>query len=336
MLEGRELEGLHTNQRLLVMELQRRGIYVRLLNKNMALLEASYNGHKEFILDRDSSICPYPATVISGKKHLAKALMRQSRISVPAGEIFSANSIDDALLYAQEIGFPVVAKPNFGSHGDGVHMDLENLCQVKIAIDDIIQLGSSKYFLIEEQFEGKEYRVFITKNNDYAVLHRDPAHVIGDGKSTIEQLANIESYRRMNPRTTCLCPVRLDDVVDRYLRRSEKDISYIPEKDEEVYLRHNSNVAAGGMCEDYTDKVHPSVIEISKKALAVFHGLPYAGMDFLSKDITAEQTAEMYRILEVNSIPGIHMHMRPGRGKPRNVDKYMVDMIFPETRRNNG
>ena len=37
-------------------------------------------------------------------------------------------------------------------------------------------------------------------------------------------------------------------------------------------------------------------------------------------------------LLEVNTVPGIHMHMRPSEGKSRNVAKYMVDMIFPETK----
>ncbi|MFH1637518.1 MAG: hypothetical protein ABIB71_03780 [Candidatus Woesearchaeota archaeon] len=317
----------------MVLELQRRDINVKVIDRGLELLEAFYNRHKEFILDRDSSINPYPASVISGNKCLAKNLLKEAGISVVKGEQFYSDQLDDALIYSQEIGFPIVVKPNFGSHGDGVHMDLENLCQVKEAFDKVIKLiGTSRAFLVEEQFEGKEYRVFITENGDYAVLHRDPAHVIGDGKKTIEQLAKEESFKRMNPRTTCLCPIRLDDVVNGYLARSGKDLNFIPKEDEKIYLRHNSNVAAGATCEDYTDKVHPSVIEISKKALEVFHGLPYAGMDFLSKDISVEQDKNSYRVLEVNSIPGIHMHMRPGEGKPRNVAQYLVDMIFPETR----
>lgn len=52
----------------------------------------------------------------------------------------------------------------------------------------------------------------------------------------------------------------------------------------------------------------------------------------MSKDIVAEQTSDMYNIVEVNTVPGIHMHMKPSEGTPRNVAKYMVDMIFPETR----
>ena len=106
----------------------------------------------------------------------------------------------------------------------------------------------------------------------------------------------------------------------------------IPNKEKKVYLRHNSNVAKGGLCIDYTDKIHPSVIENCKKILEIFSGLSYVGIDYMSKDILAEQTSDMYNIIEVNTVPGIHMHMKPSEGTPRNVAKYMVDMIFPETK----
>ncbi len=341
MLNQEELQRLHTNQRLLVMELQRRNIAVQILDENIELLEASLGSHKEFFLDRDSSIMPYAASVICGNKFLAKRLLRDAGISVMEGQSFCADETNDALVYAQHIGFPLVVKPNFGSHGNGVHMDLENLCDVKEAIDELVKSNGGKPYLIEEQFEGKEYRVFVTKKRDYAILHRDPAYVIGDGKKSIEELAKAESAERTKetgdslfPRENCLCPIMLDNESQRYLARSGKSFSYVPQEGEKVYLRHNSNVAMGATCEDFTDKAHPSVIEISRKALEVFHGLPYAGMDFLTKDVMVEQTPELYRLIEVNSVPGLHMHMRPGAGQSRDVASYMVDMIFSEA--NNG
>jgi cyanophycin synthetase len=88
----------------------------------------------------------------------------------------------------------------------------------------------------------------------------------------------------------------------------------------------------GGFAEDATDLVHPSVIEISLAALQCIPGLPYAGIDFMSVDITRMQTADAYRILELNSLPGIGMHIAPGRGASRNSAAIIADMIFPETR----
>ena len=88
----------------------------------------------------------------------------------------------------------------------------------------------------------------------------------------------------------------------------------------------------GGVCEDYTDIVHPSVIDIGMKVLSSFPGLPYVGIDFMTNSIDQKQNDESYRIIEINTIPGIHMHFRPAIGKPQNIAKYIVDLIYPETK----
>ena len=54
----------------------------------------------------------------------------------------------------------------------------------------------------------------------------------------------------------------------------------------------------------------------------------------MTTDIGAPQTGESYRIIEVNSLPGIGMHIAPGQGRPRNVAGYLADLIFPETAAN--
>jgi cyanophycin synthetase len=347
-------------------ELMRREVEVNLLDfkdievnqhlsEDLEMLEAEYNGHKELLLDRDSSATPYHTSIITGDKFLTKLFLQRAGLMVVQGQKFyvSKDKYNDkyndnyndnynedlgiAMEYAQNaLKFPVVVKPVFGSHGDNVHVDLINLVKVKTAIDDVISTvsGRKNGFLIEEQFFGKEYRVFINVNGDYAVLHRDCAHVIGDGMGSIKALAEKETKRRADiPRTqTCLCGMVLDSDVDNYLAKSNKTLEHIPFNGEKVYLRNTSNVAKGATCEDYTEKVHSSVIQIARKVLDVFPGMPYAGVDFLSKDIFAEQTPDKYRIVEVNSVPGIHMHMIPGSGKSRNVASYVADMIFPETR----
>jgi cyanophycin synthetase len=331
MLNNNELSKLHSNQRLLVSELQSRGVDVNTLFPDLELLTAEYQGHKELLLDRDSSITPYSTTIISGDKYLSKKIMQLNGIAVPIGEMFFPEQIDDALRYAQNLGYPLVVKPTFGSHGDDVFMDLDHLVSVKNAIDCIV--AKKRNFLVEEQFEGKEYRIFITKNGEYAVLHRDCAYVVGDGHLNIAELVVEETNRRLNPRTNALCPIVIDITVEQYLAKQKRTLDDIPVLGEKIYLRHNSNVAKGGMCEDYTAKIHPSAIEIAKKVLASFPGMPYAGIDVLSTDIAQVQTCDRYRVLEVNSIPGIHMHMNPGRGISRNVAKMIADIIFPETKK---
>lgn len=331
MLDNSELLKLHTNQRLLIIEMQARGINVDIIYKDMELIRAEYGKHIEWILDRDSSITPYSVSIICGDKYISKKILEQNEISVPIGEKFLPNEWELSILYARKIGFPVVVKPVFGSHGDNIYMDIENEIELKDIVQNVFASTLRVPFIIEKQFNGKEYRIFLTKEGKYAVLHRDPAHVVGDGEHSILQLIKIENEKR-KARTNCLCPIAIDEITESYMTKNNIFMEDIPKENEKVYLRHNSNVAKGGLCIDYTDKVHKSVIENCKKILKVFSGLSYVGIDYMSKDIEAEQTDNMYNIVEVNTVPGIHMHMRPSEGKTRNVAKYMVDMIFPETK----
>lgn len=331
MLDNSELLKLHTNQRLLIMEMQARGINVDIIYKDMELIRAEYGKHIEWILDRDSSITPYSVSIICGDKYITKKILEQNEISVPIGEKFLPNEWELSILYARKIGFPVVVKPVFGSHGDNIYMDIKSETELKDIVQNVFASTLRVPFIIEKQFNGKEYRIFLTKEGKYAVLHREPAHVVGDGEHSVLQLIKIENEKR-KARTNCLCPIAIDEITESYMTKNNIFMEDIPKENEKVYLRHNSNVAKGGLCIDYTDKVHKSVIENCKKILKVFSGLSYVGIDYMSKDIEAIQTSDMYNIVEVNTVPGIHMHMRPSEGKTQNVAKYMVDMIFPETK----
>ncbi len=331
MIENKKVL-LHTNQALLVRELLKRKVKVSLIDENMELLEARYGDHTELIADRFSSIIPFTIVNICADKRLTKYFLNKNDISVPEGELFYPDQKSQAVNYALKIGFPVVVKPNMGSHGDFVYSDLNSERELGDAVADFVKYcGDSTPFIIEKHFEGKEYRVFITSKGDLAIVHRDPASVIGDGANSILKLAKIESERRMSPRTTCLSPIVIDEVVKNTLTKQNTDLKYVPKMGEKVYLRKTTNVAKGGMCEDATDVIHSSVRQIARDIISIFKGMPYIGFDMLSKDITKEQTKDMYTILEVNSNPGFSLHMLPGKGSSRNVAKIAADYIFPET-----
>ena len=332
-MEENELKALRANQYFLVREFERRGIKVSALDLENELLEARYGNHVEHLLNIDSSLMSYTASVVSGQKWVAKKILKSAGISVPAGTPFLAAEPEKALLFAARARYPLVIKPVFGIQGEEVHTGVEYAAEILPIVSGIRERHGNIPLLIEEQFEAVEYRIFVTRSGNTAVLHRDPAHVTGNGYDSIERLVETESFRRTHPRSNCLCPILLDEVVDKFLRKSGRTLQHVPAKGEKVYLRGNSNVKSGGMCEDVTDSVHASVIEIAARVLSAFPCMPYAGIDFMTRDISAAQTAADYRIIEVNSLPGIGIHMAPGKGKARNVAGWLADMIFPETER---
>ena len=325
-------KNLHSNQKIFIYEMLKRGITVEIIDAEKEIIKTSYNGHDELICDRDSSIMPYCVSILAGDKYFTKKTLMKQGIRVPLGETFLAEEQEYIKKAFKIINSPVVIKPVFGSHGFDVYTDLRTEEEIENALNSIINhRGECTKIIIEEYYKANEYRVFITKQGDYAVLLRDPAHIYGDGKNTIEDLIKKENYERMHPRTNALCEILVDNELIKYLKKSGLTLKSIPKKGEKVYLRPNSNVATGGTCIDYTDKVHPSVIEIALKVLKAFPGLPYVGVDFMTNSIDKQQTEDSYRIIEINTVPGIHMHYKPAKGKSRNIAKYIVDMIYPET-----
>lgn len=325
---------LYPNTRILVDEFLRRGIELWLIDDEKNMWMAAFNGHKEFLCDIQSLKTPFSAFNVFTHKGYTKELLAMAGISVPEGRMFSYSDVPNALVYARQLGFPVVVKPSCGTHGDGVWTDLGDRNEVRLAIEaNRADLPQDTDFIIERHFHGEEYRVFITKNRDFAMIHREPAYVIGDGEHDIKTLADIESEQRKPPRRNCLCEIVIDDKAEAFLKRQGLALRSIPQKGQKIYLHGTSNLKKGGMATDFTGQVHPSVIDICFRVIEATLGLPYAGVDFMSTDITVLQTPETYAILEINPDAGIGMHVNPGKGKSRPVQAMIADVIFPETRR---
>lgn len=332
-IQEHELQYLRANTRFMVRELIRQEIQVDILDWEREIYTATLGSHTELFRDIDSSIVPHTAALLASDKAVCKQLLQREGLSTPSGSAFNLLDRDQAIEFASSIGYPLVVKPCFGVQGEHVYMDIETSADLTSALIHMYEQLGPVEVVLERQHFGKEHRVFITRNGDYAVLHRDPAHVVGNGTDSIETLAKRESHRRMNPRINCLCPISLDEEASRYLRIRGLSFESIPLLGEKVYLRGNSNVMLGGVAHDATDKAHPGVIEIARKVLSAIPGLPYAGVDFLTPDITADPHGAGYWIIEVNSLPGIGMHINPAFGASQNVAEMILRLVFPELQR---
>jgi cyanophycin synthetase len=331
-MDLKDIEKLRANQRFVVRELLHRGIEVTVLDWTSEVLEARFGDHSELLIDIIGTNLPYAGTIAASSKAVTKLLLQRAGISAPKGDRFFTEEREAIEGYARTIGFPLVVKPTNGTQGDSVYVGIESVEELAYAVDRIWNELGCVEILVEEEFSAPEYRLFINRYGDYAVAHRDPAHVVGDGIHTLKQLAEQETFRRMNPRKNCLCPVVLDEETERFLKKEGRTTEFIPKRNEKAYLRAASNLMKGGTCTDVTDTVHASWVGLGLLILSLFPGLPYAGIDVLATEIQAPLSPDGYRVLEVNSLPGIGMHIAPSAGKPRNVAAFVVDTLFPETR----
>jgi len=292
-----------------------------------SILQLGYGKHQKRIEATLTENASCVSVDIACNKELTKSILHEYGIPVPAGKV--VKSEQEALEYSEKIGYPVVVKPNCGSHGRGVSINLKNPQEVlesyKIAkeYEDTI--------LVEKYIKGSYYRVLVVGDKVVAASHRISAHVTGDGTSTVTELINKEnsSPLRGEGHEKPLTKISIDRVAEQYLKKQNLTLDYIPGEGETVYLRENDNLSTGGVAIDVTDEVHEENRKVIAQAVRII-GLDVAGVDISTVDISKPITEVGGAIIEINAAPGIRMHHYPYKGTSRNVAKAIVDMLFPE------
>ena len=323
-----EYKGLELSTQLLIAEAIRRGIEVRVLDWEDNFIQLKKDSKIEYIKQATrTSVDTYIAPLIMENKEVTKIVLRENGISVPSG--ISVKDLKEALERFSEFeGKDIVVKPKSTNFGKGVFIlkNIKSLEEYKSAVEQA--LSHDSIVLIEEFIPGKEYRFLVIGDEVAGILHRVPANVVGDGKSTIEQLVNEKNKDPLRGKgyVTPLEKISLGNVEKEYLALQGKDISYVPKKDEIVYLRENSNISTGGDSMDYTDDVLEDYKKIAvKSAKAV--GAKICGADIIIEDIKAKARPENYSIIELNFNPALHIHDFPYKGENRHVERKVLDLL---------
>jgi cyanophycin synthetase len=177
---------------------------------------------------------------------------------------------------------------------------------------------------------GRDYRILVINNQVVAVAERVPAHVVGDGAHTVQELIDITNLdpRRGVGHEKILTRINVDTQTLETLQRQGIGLNDVPEPEQMVMLKQTGNMSTGGTSIDRTDDIHPDNVEIARQAAMVV-GLDIAGIDFITADIAESVRVTGGAIVEVNAGPGFRMHTNPTDGHPRHVGRAVVDMLFP-------
>ena len=163
-----------------------------------------------------------------------------------------------------------------------------------------------------------------------AIAERMPAHVVGDGSSTVAELVERTNAdpRRGVGHEKVLTRIKVDQAAVDLVRAQGYAMDEVPPADTMIKLTLTGNMSTGGISIDRTFEAHPENIEIAEEAARVV-GLDIAGIDFIAPDITQPVRETGGAICEVNAAPGFRMHTHPTIGDPQYIAKPVVDMLFP-------
>lgn len=181
-------EDLELSTQILLKESIKHGVKFKFLDRQDNFIELSNNGNTQFIKQATKTSLDTYATVLAMEnKVVTKEIVQRSGIVVPAGDDYA--SIEEALIdYPLHKDKAIVIKPNSTNFGLGI-----TIFKDKYTVEDYrrgleLAFAHDNKVIVEEFMLGKEYRFFVIGSETVAVLHREPANVIGDGVSTIVQL----------------------------------------------------------------------------------------------------------------------------------------------------
>jgi cyanophycin synthetase len=303
-----------------------RGIPVTRIGSG-SLLRLGYGRHSRLIEATLTDATPCICADISSNKQLTKYLLSENGIPVPRGRtVYSEIS---AVMAAEQIGLPVVIKPLDGNQGKGVQLALRTDDEIRSAFREATKYSSG--VVVERCVSGRDYRLLVVGSSVCAAAERLPASVCGDGTHTVRQLVDIinSDPRRGDDHQRQLTKIKLDSVTEHVLGRQGLGLDSVPEKDRLVRLRQTGNLSTGGTAVDCTDVVHPENAAIAVRAARAV-GIDIAGIDVVTENISTPISVNRGAVVEVNTAPGIRMHLYPSVGKPRNVAKNIVDLLFPD------
>ena len=298
--------------------------FIRLNSESLVQLGYGKNQvrFRATMTDRTSSI----AVDLASNKDETKKILGAAAIPVAKGMcIMYESEVEEAI---SKVGFPLVFKPLDGNHGKGASINVKTLEEAIAAFEHAKKY--SRKIIVEKFITGYDFRILVINNRFIAAALREPAHVIGDGVSNIQQLIDTENKdpRRGYGHENVLTEISIDRETEEQLLKYKYTLDTILKKDEQCYLKGTANLSTGGTSTDITDIVHPHNIFICERISRVI-GLDICGIDIMATNLSEPLGITGGVVLEVNAAPGFRMHLAPANGLPRNVAAPVIDMLYP-------
>ncbi|MFO0864120.1 MAG: acetate--CoA ligase family protein [Gemmataceae bacterium] len=270
------------------------------------------------------------ARLASTDKYLTNQLLASIGVPVPKGKLIS--TVEEAWPAAEAVGLPVAVKPYNCDLQTGVSLDLRTRERVEAAFQSALE--HSSWVMVEHFAPGLEHRVLVVGDKISAVTRIDPPHVIGDGKSTIQQLVD---KTNSDPRRGTdddhagkpLSKIKIDDVALKVLEGQQATLDTVPEAGKTVLLRRDPPYFKnGGSLIDLTDVIHPETVAHVVAAARMMQ-IPVAGLDVVALDISKPLPEQGGVVVEINANPGLWLHMAPWADDPRPIGDDIAQWMFP-------
>ncbi len=269
---------------------------------------------------------------LMGNKALVYSLMAETGYAVPEHKRFTMAERAECEAFFQALDRPVVVKPASGTGGGrGVTTGITNLRALRKAAR--LAASFDDQLLVEEQLDGRSYRLLYLDGEFIDAVHRDPPVITGDGRRSIRQLVKIENEKRLGgDPVTALSPLKIDRDCQNKLQETGLRPGSRLEAGQTIEVKRAINENDREKNHNVRADVHRDTIAAGTRLVRAL-GVGFAGLDVICKDISRPLGSSNGLISEINTTPGIHHHyLISDTGKRVPVAELVLEHMFKSGR----
>ena len=273
---------------------EKRGIPWRRLREGRSLVLFGQGVNQRRIWTAETDRTGAIAEHIVQDKDLTRTLLSKAGVPVPEGRVVADPA--DAWDAAEDIGTPVVVKPQDANHGRGVFINLTTREQVESAFHTASNEGEG--VMVERFIPGNDHRLLVVGGELIAASRGDHAVITGNGTDTIGALVDAQLNTNPLRGVSDFCPwskidtEEWDPAILSELEKQDYQPDSVPYDGERVLISRFANWST-----EVTGLVHPRNRE--------------------------------HAVVELTASPGLIRHLRPATGEVRPVGEAIINMLFP-------
>jgi glutathione synthase/RimK-type ligase-like ATP-grasp enzyme len=295
------------------------GIQYKVLVRKL-LAKFTYQDKSWYIINTATPLTNSPSSTIAKRKYLTNLVLTEAGLPVP--KQVPLNSPVDAIKFFDTYK-RIAIKPAQQLGGIGITLlpnsEQDVINAFNVAKEKNLSKSSTKV-LGEEFLEGENYRLLVVGNKVIGAVRRKAAHIVGDGKHTIQELIDISNEER---KKDILKPIKIDNEVKLRLRELNMTLDSIPKIQQKIQLRYSCNLTTGGTTQECMKEVDQYYKDLAINAIKAI-GMEFGGVDIITPNITKKVKCG---INEINYNPGLRLHYKVTEGEVVKVAVPIMEYI---------
>ncbi len=273
-----------------------------------------------------SAIDDLAAHRIVRTKAVMYRLLAEHGLPVPRHVEFTVANMKPAVVLLDSTTRPCVVKPACGTGGGlAVVTGIRSRWQLARAAWGASVWGDHP--IIEEQVEGRNYRLLYLDGKLLDVVRRDPPSIVADGTSTIlQQVQRLNQERLAQRQVVSHVQLGIDLDMQTTLTKQGLSLRSVPAAGTQIQLKTVINENSSEENVTARDELCPAILADAAEA-ARLSGLRLAGVDVITADPTRPLRESGGVILEVNTPPGYFWHYHK-RDDSFPVARYVLEALF--------